>query len=67
MTTQKRGLGRGLEALLNKENKEATPNTALIQAIQTENNNLIKETEELKALLDDFEILVSNLNTDNKQ
>jgi hypothetical protein len=68
MTVQKRGLGRGLEALLvDVANKEATPTTALIQAIQAENTNLIKETEELKALLDDFEILVSNLNTDNKQ
>ena len=69
MTAQKRGLGRGLEALLvdvnNKEIDEPFNSTALlVKVIQTENANLIREAESLKALLDDFETLVRNFNVD---
>lgn len=64
MTTQKRGLGRGLEALLVDVSAKETRSTVLIKAIQTENANLIKEAEALKVLLDDFETLVRNLNID---
>jgi hypothetical protein len=80
MTAQKRGLGRGLEALLvdvakPARAKESVPTThttladdhaaiALMKAIQKENANLIKEVEALKDLLDDFEALVQNLNID---
>lgn len=63
MTMQKRGLGRGLEALLidvnQKEAEEQFNSTALlVKVIQTENANLIREAEHLKAMLDDFETLV---------
>ena len=63
MNTPKRGLGRGLEALLidvnQKEAEEQFNSTALlVKVIQTENANLIREAENLKALLDDFETLV---------
>lgn len=63
MNTQKRGLGRGLEALLidvnQKEAEEQFNSTALlVKVIQTENANLIREAENLKAMLDDFETLV---------
>ena len=68
MNTQKRGLGRGLEALLvdvsNKETEKLSSTALLVKAIQTENANLIQEAEALKALLDDFETLVRNLNID---
>ncbi|CAG1022071.1 hypothetical protein DOJK_01420 [Patescibacteria group bacterium] len=69
MTTQKRGLGRGLEALLvdvnNKETEEQFNSTALlVKVIQTENANLIREAETLKAMLDDFETLVRNFNVE---
>ena len=80
MTAQKRGLGRGLEALLVDVNaavklKETAPvkltdehaaisTIALMKAIQKENANLVKEVEALKDLLDDFEALVRNLNVD---
>jgi hypothetical protein len=64
MTAQKRGLGRGLEALLfDSSSKEAEP-VVLVKAIQTESTNLLKEAEALKDLLDDFEILVRNSNID---
>jgi hypothetical protein len=63
MNAQKRGLGRGLEALLVDVSNKETP-TASVKTIQTENANLLKEAEVLKALLDDFETLVSNLNID---
>jgi ParB-like chromosome segregation protein Spo0J len=69
MTAQKRGLGRGLEALLadvsTKEDQQLVSTTKLIKAIQTENANLIEEAQALKLLLDDFEALVRNLNVDN--
>ena len=63
MNTPKRGLGRGLEALLvdihHKETEEQFNSTALlVKVIQTENANLIREAENLKALLDDFETMV---------
>jgi ParB-like chromosome segregation protein Spo0J len=64
MTTQKRGLGRGLEALLVDVSAKETRSAVLVKAIQTENANLIKEAEALKVLLDDFETLVRNLNID---
>jgi ParB-like chromosome segregation protein Spo0J len=64
MMTQKRGLGRGLEALLVDVSAKETRSTVLVKAIQTENANLIKEAEALKVLLDDFETLVRNLNID---
>jgi hypothetical protein len=64
MNAQKRGLGRGLEALLVDVSSKKTPATASVKTIQTENANLLKEAEVLKALLDDFETLVSNLNID---
>ena len=68
MTAQKRGLGRGLEALLidvsTQEITQLSSTTVLVKAIQTENANLIKEAEVLKALLDDFETLVRTLNID---
>lgn len=81
MTTQKRGLGRGLEALLVDvsapvssitRRAKTQPNddnaiisvVALMKAIQKENANLIKEVEALKELLEDFEVLVQNLNVD---
>lgn len=69
MTAQKRGLGRGLEALLvdvstHKETEQLSSTAILVQAIHTENANLIKEAEALKALLEDFEILVRNFNID---
>ena len=74
MTAQKRGLGRGLEALLidvpAKESVQAAPadiqtaTAILVKAIQQENANLIQEAEALKALLADFETLVRNLNLD---
>ena len=62
MTAQKRGLGRGLEALLVDVSTQETAQTVLVKAIQTENANLIKEAEVLKALLEDFETLVRTLN-----
>jgi len=64
MTAQKRGLGRGLEALLVDVSTQETAQTVLVKAIQTENANLIKEAEVLKALLEDFETLVRTLNID---
>ncbi len=68
MTAQKRGLGRGLEALLvdvsTQETVQLSSTTVLVKAIQTENANLIKEAEALKVLLDDFETLVRTLNID---
>ncbi len=68
MTAQKRGLGRGLEALLvdvsTQETTQLSSTTVLVKAIQTENTNLIKEAEALKVLLDDFETLVRTLNID---
>jgi hypothetical protein len=82
MTAQKRGLGRGLEALLVDVAKPVRTNEvaplpaklsddhtviatiALMKAIQKENANLVKEVEALKDLLDDFEVLVRNLNVD---
>jgi len=68
MTAQKRGLGRGLEALLvdvsTQETVQLSSTTVLVKAIQTENTNLIKEAEALKVLLDDFETLVRTLNID---
>ncbi len=68
MNVQKRGLGRGLEALLvdvsSKEAEQLNSNALLVKAIQTENANLIHEAEALKAMLDDFEILVRNFNQD---
>jgi len=83
MTAQKRGLGRGLEALLvdvapikSKEDVQSPPQAklpdeqtviatiALMKAIQKENANLVKEVEVLKDLLNDFEVLVRNLNVD---
>ncbi|MFI3220138.1 MAG: hypothetical protein QX189_13635 [Methylococcales bacterium] len=68
MTAQKRGLGRGLEALLidvsTQEITQLSSTTVLVKAIQTENTNLIKEAEALKVLLDDFETLVRTLNID---
>jgi hypothetical protein len=63
MTAQKRGLGRGLEALLvDVSNKDPSPTAVPDQAIHAENANLLKEAEALEALIKDFEILVSNLN-----
>jgi hypothetical protein len=64
MTAQKRGLGRGLEALLFDSSSKETESVVLVKAIQTESTNLLKEAEALKALLDDFEILVRNSNID---
>ena len=68
MTAQKRGLGRGLEALLidvsTQETVQLSSTTVLVKAIQTENANLIKEAEILKVLLEDFETLVRTLNID---
>ncbi|MEI6705713.1 MAG: hypothetical protein WCK96_01115 [Methylococcales bacterium] len=64
MTAQKRGLGRGLEALLVDVFTKETEPAVFVKAIQTENANLIKEAEVLKALLDDFETLVRTLNID---
>jgi hypothetical protein len=82
MTAQKRGLGRGLEALLVDVAKPVRTNEvaplspklsddqtviatiALMKAIQKENANLVKEVEALKDLLNDFEVLVRNLNVD---
>lgn len=63
MNTQKRGLGRGLEALLvdvtHNDTEEQFNSTALlVKVIQTENANLIREAENLKVMLDDFEMLV---------
>ena len=68
MNTQKRGLGRGLEALLvdiqhHKETEEQFNSTALlVKVIQTENANLIREAENLKAMLEDFETMVREFN-----
>lgn len=68
MTAQKRGLGRGLDALLvdvpNKVTEQFNPTSVLVQVIQQENAKLIQEAENLNALLADFEILVRNLNLD---
>jgi hypothetical protein len=68
MTVQKRGLGRGLEALLtdvSTQNESAINATAvLVQAIQQEKAHLIQEAETLQALLAEFERLVRNLNLD---
>ena len=69
MTAQKRGLGRGLEALLTDVSIQANQSTinatsVLIQAIQQENAKLMQEAEALKVLLDDFETLVRNINLD---
>ncbi|MCX7068704.1 MAG: hypothetical protein NTW85_13580 [Methylococcales bacterium] len=68
MTAQKRGLGRGLEALLvdvsTQETAQLSSTSVLVKAIQTENANLIKEADVLKALLEDFETLVRTLNID---
>lgn len=69
MNVHKRGLGRGLEALLvdvssKKEAEQLNSNALLIKAIQTENTNLIQEAEALKTMLDDFETLVRNFNQD---
>jgi hypothetical protein len=69
MNVHKRGLGRGLEALLvnvaSKQEADQLNSTALlVKAIQTENANLIQEAEALKTMLDDFEILVRNFNQD---
>ena len=68
MTAQKRGLGRGLEALLvdvsTQETARLSSTAVFVKAIQTENANLIKEADALKVLLDDFETLVRTLNID---
>jgi|JFJP01.1.fsa_nt_gi hypothetical protein len=68
MNVQKRGLGRGLEALLvnvsGTETEQLDSTDLLVKAIQTENANLIHEAEALKAMLDDFESLVRQFNQD---
>jgi DNA anti-recombination protein RmuC len=68
MNVQKRGLGRGLEALLvdvsHKETEPLNSTDLLVKAIQTENANLIQEAEALKSMLDDFETMVRNFNLD---
>jgi hypothetical protein len=68
MNVQKRGLGRGLEALLvnvsGKETEQLDSTDLLVKAIQTENANLIHEAEALKVMLDDFELLVRQFNQD---
>jgi ParB-like chromosome segregation protein Spo0J len=71
MTLKKRGLGRGLEALLvdvstkqevpviikEMDEREAMAIT-LIETIQNENLNLLQEAEALKMLIDEFEAMV---------
>jgi hypothetical protein len=68
MNVQKRGLGRGLEALLvnvsGTEAEQLDSTDLLVKAIQTENANLIHEAEALKVMLDDFELLVRQFNQD---
>ncbi len=63
MTTKKRGLGRGLEALLvdvsdNTANQQSVIAQTLIETLQRENHNLLQEARALKELLGDFEVLV---------
>lgn len=67
----KRGLGRGLEALLtdvssNEQTQAITKETegqvimakSLVKLIQKEHSELLHEAEDLKQLLDEFEISI---------
>lgn len=71
-TPTKRGLGRGLEALLtDMPAKSAADKPSIkadavpVQAIRQENSHLLQEAEALKALLEELENVLGDFNSDS--
>lgn len=69
----KRGLGRGLEALLtdmpakpatNKQSNKADARP--VRAVRQENSHLLQEAEALKTLLEELENVLSDFNPDSR-
>jgi hypothetical protein len=68
MTVKKRGLGRGLEALLvdvpEHQAAQSIIAQSLIEALQQENRRLLQEAQMLNELLSEFEALLSRLSNE---
>ena len=69
MTTKKRGLGRGLEALLvnvpNDAAQQSVIAQSLIDTLQQENRRLLEEARALQELLNEFDAMLRRYGNDS--